>query len=766
MFGAILAGILLAVLLVFLGRFFKKSLSVFLSLVPLSVFVYFIQFISPISEGKTITQFIEWIPSLGVNLSFTLDGLSLIFALMISGIGFLVFAYAAAYLKGDRYLDRFYGYLGLFMSAMLGVVLSDNVISLFIFWELTSISSFFLIGYNNKDEASRKSAITALTITGLGGVLFLAAALMLGSITGTYSISEMLLSKEVLSQNPNYILLIFLLFGAAFTKSAQFPFHFWLPGAMKAPTPVSTYLHSATMVKAGVYLLMRFTPVLGNQEIWNYTLLLVGGTTMVYAAIQTLFKTDLKAILAYSTISALGILVFLTGLGTREALLAACVFIIVHALYKATLFLITGIIDHETHTRNVTLLSGLRKVLLPVAVAGFLAALSNAGIPPSLGFIGKDLIYESTLHAGSWGIILTALAILTNVLLLYAGFVVGIKPFAGKLPEEHKHVHLPSYVLWIPPLLLAVLGILIGIFPEIIQDSLIQPALSALGISENQVHLKLWHGFNTVLMLSGITIFAGILIYLFVKPSEKKEISWSRLNTVSPQHLALQLGNIFKKFSEKWTALFQNGYLRTYINTILLFSIVLLGFLLFNHIRIKVDYKSLTHVTIPEFVTVAVLLISVIYAVTTKSRLAAVAALGIVGLTISMIFLFYSAPDLAMTQFSIDTLTMILFVLVLYKLPKYINLTNRANRIKDALIATSFGGLIMLLALEVLQEDSPADIAAFYAENAYTLAKGKNVVNVIIVDFRGLDTMMESIVLTIAAIGVFSLLKLRLHTKD
>lgn len=235
------------------------------------------------------------------------------------------------------------------------------------------------------------------------------------------------------------------------------------------------------------------------------------------------FKTDLKAILAYSTISALGILVFLTGLGTREALLAACVFIIVHALYKATLFLITGIIDHETHTRNVTLLSGLRKVLLPVAVAGFLAALSNAGIPPSLGFIGKDLIYESTLHAGSWGIILTALAILTNVLLLYAGFVVGIKPFAGKLPEEHKHVHLPSYVLWIPPLLLAVLGILIGIFPEIIQDSLIQPALSALGISENQVHLKLWHGFNTVLMLSGITIFAGILIYLFVKPSEKRK---------------------------------------------------------------------------------------------------------------------------------------------------------------------------------------------------------------------------------------------------
>lgn len=765
MLGAILAGLLLSIFLVIFGRFFKNRLSFVLSAVPLGVFLYFLQFISEISANKSVVQQIEWIPSLGVNLNFHLDGLSLIFALMISGIGFLVFIYASAYLKGDRYLDRFFGYLGLFMAAMLGVVLSDNVITLFVFWELTSISSFFLIGYHNKDKESRKSAIIALTITGLGGVLFLAATLILGSQAGTYSIAEMIGLQAQLVESPYYVLIIILLFGAAFTKSAQFPFHFWLPGAMKAPTPVSTYLHSATMVKAGVYLLLRFTPVLGTTEIWKYTLIIVGGITMVYAAIHTLFKTDLKSILAYSTISALGILVFLIGLGTQQALLAACVFILVHALYKATLFLVTGIIDHQTHTRNITQLSGLRKVLLPVAVAGFLAAISNAGIPPTFGFIGKDLIYEATLHHnfGNW--MLTGFALATNALLLYAGFVVGIKPFSGKLPESFTGVTMPSVLLWVPPLILAILGIAIGLFPGWVQNVLLQPTVLALGV-EQQVSLKLWHGFNTVLLLSGITIALGLLLYFWSKPSAKKETYLVRFESISPKGILLDGASVFQNFSDKWTHFFQNGYLRNYLNTILLFAILLLGFLMFTHIRLTIDFQSLSHVSLLEFVTVAILIISVIFAVTTQSRLTAVVALGVVGLTISMIFLYYSAPDLAMTQFSIDTLTMILFVLVLYKLPKYLNLTNLRKRTKDAFLALSFGGLIMLLALEVLQEYNPTDVSAYYAQNAYLLAKGKNVVNVIIVDFRGVDTFMETIVLTIAAIGVFSLLKLRLHNKD
>lgn len=766
MLGAILTGVVFALVLVFFGKFLKRRLSILFAAVPLGIFLYFSQYIKPIANGDTIVQSVSWLPSFGINLDFTLDGLSLMFSLLISGIGFLVFLYASEYLKGHKYLDRFYGYLGLFMAAMLGVVLSDNVITLFLFWEITSISSFFLIGFNNDDKVSRKNAIIALSVTGFGGVLFLGFSIILGSIAGTYSIIEMLGAKDVIAQSAYYIPIIFLLFGAAFTKSAQFPFHFWLPGAMRAPTPVSTYLHSATMVKAGIYLLMRFTPVLGGQNIWHYTLIIFGSVTMVYAAIQIVSKTDLKAILAYSTISALGVMVFLTGLGTNKAILAASVFILVHALYKATLFLITGIIDHKTHTRDIRKLAGLNKVLMPIAIIGFLAALSNGGVPPTFGFLGKDLIYEAALEAEKWNWILTGLAVFTNILLFYSGFQVGVKPFIGKLPTEYEKITMPKPQLWIPPAILALLSIIIGIFPLLIQNSLVVPTLTALQVAEDALHLKLWHGFNLVLGLSMFTILIGLLIYFRMKPSDKRIAFFERCETFSPKTVVLKGGFIFEKLSLKWTNFFQNGYLRNYINTILLFVVFLLGFLLISHIQLKVNFEEMTAITFPELATLIILIISVLFAVITQSRLAAVAALGIVGLSISLIFLFYSAPDLAMTQFSIDTLTMILFVLVLYRLPKYLNLTNPRNRIKDIVIATTFGTLIALLALEVWQVTNTNEISQFYAENAYTMAKGKNVVNVILVDFRGIDTLMESVVLTIAALGVYSLLKLRLHQKD
>lgn len=763
---AVLTGFLFSIFLVAAGKYLKGKLSILSALVPLGLFVYFLQFSKRIANGEVISQSFEWVPSLGVNLGFTLDGVSLIFTLMITGIGFLVFAYTAAYLKGHEFLDRFYGYLGVFMAAMLGVVLSDNIISLFVFWELTSISSFFLIGFNNKEKASRKSAILALAITGTGGLLLLAGVLILGNVAGTYSIAEMLSSKEVIADSAHYILIVLLIFGAAFTKSAQFPFHFWLPGAMKAPTPVSTYLHSATMVKAGVYLLMRFTPVLGSTELWNSTLIIVGATTMVYAAIHTIFRTDLKGILAYSTISALGILVFLIGLGTQDALLAACVFILVHALYKATLFLVTGIIDHETGTRDITKLAGLRKVLLPVAIAGILAAISNAGIPPSFGFLGKDLIYEATLSFGNSAVLLTILAIVTNILLLYAGFLAGIKPFTGKLPSSFEKVHMPSFLMWLPPLILATMGIVIGLFPSIIQGSLIQPAVTALGESGNEVQLKLWHGFNLILALSATTIGVGALLYFILKPSQKLENGIAKLEFMAPKTLVENFGVGFGAISKFISGVIQNGYLRYYVSVIILFLVLLTGYTLIQNTKYVVDYDSFSELTIYEVLTVLVMIVGILYTVFSKSRLAAVAAMGVVGLTISLIFVYYSAPDLAMTQFSIDTLTVILFVLVLYKLPKYLNLSDYKVRIKDGVLSLVFGALITVLALEVLSEPQGSEITDYYAENAYVLAKGKNVVNVILVDFRGIDTFMEISVLTIAAIGVFSLLKLRLTSKN
>jgi multicomponent Na+:H+ antiporter subunit A len=766
MLVAILLGFLFSMLIPVAGKFFKGKFAIVSALVPLVLFAYFAQYIPQVSGGDLLVHSYSWVPAFGVNLDFTLDGLSLLFSLMITGIGFLVFVYTASYLKGHEYLDRFYGYLGMFMAAMLGLVLSDNLISMFIFWELTSISSFFLIGFNNSNPESRRSAVMALAITGFGGLFLLVGALFLGAVGGSYSITELLNSSGEIADSPYYILIVVMIFMAAFTKSAQFPFHFWLPGAMKAPTPVSTYLHSATMVKAGIYLLMRLTPVLGSTEFWNSTLLIVGAITMTYAAIHTLFRTDLKGILAYSTISALGILVFLIGQGTEGALLAAAVFIVVHALYKATLFLITGIIDHQTHSRDVTFLKGLRKVMLPVAIAGFLAAISSAGVPPTIGFLGKELTYESTLAVVGTPLLWIALILITKILLLHAGFVAGISPFIGKLPEKLEKTKAPGPLLWAPPLLLATGGILLGIFPGIIEETLIKPVVTAMGEDVGDQHLVLWHGFNTVLWLSVATIVIGTVLYFVLKPSQRLVNSAAKVEFLSPQSIFTGSWSLFNKLSALWTRFFQNGYLRNYVSTIMVFMIGLTGYALWNTATFSINFSTLTDITVYEVSVVGMMLIAVIYTVFTKSRLAAVASMGVVGLAICLVFVFYSAPDLAMTQFSIDTLTVILFVLVLYRLPRYLKLSNYKTRVKDGVLAIAFGTIITLLVLEVLSEPVGTEISDFYAQNAYVLAKGKNVVNVILVDFRGSDTFMEIAVLAIAAIGVFALLKLRLKETD
>ncbi|WP_209328972.1 putative monovalent cation/H+ antiporter subunit A [Lunatimonas salinarum] len=759
----VFSGFIMAFFMPFILKLLRGKSSAWISLFPFTLFSFFISYLPSVNAGEILKSHLEWVPSLGVGLDFYLDGLSLLFSLLITGIGTLVFLYTSSYLKGHVYLDRFYAYLSLFMGSMLGVVLADNVITLFVFWELTSISSFFLIGFNNESDASRKSALTALTITGMGGLFLLAGMVAIGYISGEYQISELASMRPEIQGSDWYLLILVLIFLGAFTKSAQFPFHFWLPGAMKAPTPVSTYLHSATMVKAGIYVLARFTPVLGGDTSWNSTLIIVGGITMVYAAIHALFRLDLKGILAYSTISALGILVFLIGIGTEEALLAAGVFILVHALYKATLFLVTGIIDHETGTRDISRLSGLNRVMKPVAIAALLAALSNAGIPLTFGFIGKDLIYEATLHAGTAGLVLTVMALITNAALLVAGFMAGIRPFWGKLPAPFEKLHLPHWTMWWPPLLLGSLGLLFGLLPAL-TEPLMQPVFSSLTSEAPTFHLKIWHGFNTVLLLSLGTLALGLGLYFVVKPSESLLAKATRFERVSPQRIMTGLANSFYSFSGKWTGFFQNGYLRYYLITILSFLTLLLGYRLFLGVELYLNTAMLSEVTLYEAIIVIIMAAAILFTVFSKSRLTAVASLGVVGYCFCLIFLFYSAPDLAMTQFSIDTLTVILFVLVLYNLPKYLKLSETRDRIRDGILALAFGALISILTLEVLNETVDKDISTYYAENAYILGKGKNVVNVILVDFRGFDTMVEITVLAIAALGVFSLLKLRLKS--
>ncbi|WP_104383874.1 putative monovalent cation/H+ antiporter subunit A [Sphingobacterium sp. HMA12] len=767
MLFTVLSGLITSSLIVPFGRFLKTKWGFILAFLPVLLFLYFTKFVVPIGQGSYFVQSTAWVPSLGINLDFKLDGLSLLFTLLITGIGACIFFYANAYLKGHKYIDRFFGYLCLFMSAMLGLVLSDNMLLLFIFWELTSISSFFLIGFNNDQEDSRKSAMTALSITGLGGFFLLAGFVLMGNIAGTYNISELVDKVSLIQQHPLFPLIFGLVALGAITKSAQFPFHFWLPGAMKAPTPVSAYLHSATMVKAGIYLLARFSPILGGNPIWMYSLMIIGGITMLYAAFHSLFRTDLKGVLAYSTISALGILVFLLGLGSKEAVIAASAFILVHALYKAALFLITGIIDHETGTRDLTLLRGLRRVLPPVAIAGFLAALSSAGVPLTFGFIGKDLIYDATLQSDSQLFLyLTAAAVLTNILLVSAGFMAGIKPFIGKLPEQFANVHLPYKSMWIPPLLLAILGGIFGCIPGFVGDWISGPTANSILAKQEVFHLKIWHGFNLILLLSAITILVGTLVFISNTPSHKK-LAWiATFEKISPANILNACAHEIELFSAFFTAKMHNGYLRSYLLKIILFAELLIGYQLYLGGPLHIKWDTLSPVSFYEVTTVCILVGAIVLTIRTSSRLTAVVATSVVGYAICLIFVFYSAPDLAMTQFTIDTLTVVLFVLVLFKLPSFLNLANRRTVIRDAVVAIIFGILLSMVALRVLHEPTTTNISDFYGDYAYVLAKGKNVVNVLLVDFRGFDTMFEIVVLSIAALGVYSLLKLRLKSSD
>lgn len=758
---AILSGFLSALFLLFFGKRLKSSLPFLTSLLPIGLFAYFFSFLPEVRKGNSIFYNLEWVPSLGVNLDFKLDGLSLLFSLLITGIGALVFLYSTAYMKGHIHIGRFYSYLSIFMASMLGLVLSDNLLLLFVFWELTAISSFFLIGFNNESAESRKSSLLAWAITGGGGFFLMAGFILLGSVTGTYSIQEMLGSRELLQSHALYGVLVFLVFAGAFTKSAQFPFHFWLPGAMKAPTPVSAYLHSATMVKAGIYLIARFTPVLGNHPFWNNTLMIVGGITMLYAAFHSIFRVDLKGILAYSTISALGILVFLLGMGSQEALIAASVFILVHALYKAGLFLITGIIDHETGTRDVTKLAGLRKVMLPIAIAGGLAAISSAGIPLTWGFIGKDLLYAATMSSESHVILLTSLAVITNIFLSYSGYLAGIKPFAGDLPDSYKNLHLPSAFMWAPPLILGVSGMLFGLIPSLLDQSLIQPILLTFGEIEEDVSLKIWHGLNTVLLLSTITIVGGVLLYLYIKPTAKSLQVLSRYEALAPQAIFNRLTHGTRNIAVGFTRFMHNGFLRAYLTKIVLFMVCLISFYLISYVDIQFTTLRFTTISLYEGVIFVIMAVTILVIVFSASRLTAIISTSVVGYCICLFFVYYGAPDLAMTQFSIDTLTTVLFVLVLLKLPPYLKLKDKKAQIQDGLLATAFGVMIAVIALQVLNEPTNKNISQFYSDNAYLLAKGKNVVNVILVDFRAYDTLVETTVLAIAAIGVFSMLKIK-----
>lgn len=762
MTASILSIFALAFLAPAVCRFARGHTGRVLALLPAALTVYFAARVGLVAQGELVTERLAWAPSLGVELTFYLDGLSLLFALLICGIGALVLVYAGAYLKGHEQLGRFYLYLLLFMGAMLGLVLAGNLLLLFVFWELTSISSFLLIGFEHEKAEARRAALQALLVTGGGGLALLAGIVLLGQLGGTYDVPALLAGGDAARASALYLPALLLVLAGAFTKSAQFPFHFWLPGAMQAPTPVSAYLHSATMVKAGVYLLARLAPVLGGTNEWFYVVTAVGAATMVAGGVLALYQSDLKLILAYSTVSALGTLVMLEGLGTGYAARAMVVFLLAHALYKGALFMAAGAIDHETGTRDVTRLGGLRRVMPLTAAAAVVAGVSLAGFGPVFSFIGKELLNEAVLLAeGTARGVLVPLTVLAGALFVAAACLVALRPFFGESKGTPKAAHEAPAEMWAGPVVLAALGLVAGLAPALVAGSLVAPAVASVtGRRGEHVELALWHGFNAALLMSLISVTVGALLFrlrerlgvgaarspsLFAFPARGYELSLTWLHRAAATA----------------TRVLQSGYLRSYLTIIVLTTTGLVGYTLLTRIHAPLDLSAARDVRFYEASIAALILLAALVAVRSRSRLGAAASLGVVGYGVALVFILFGAPDLALTQFLIETLTVILLVLVLHRLPPLALISRTPARVRDVVVALLFGGTMTALVLVAWGVPFQPHASNFYAERSYAEAHGRNIVNVILVDFRGFDTLGEITVLSVAAIGVYALLKLR-----
>ena len=760
MFYAILAGFISALAAPGLHRVGKRWSGLIIAMLPLGLLAFFIQYMPAIATGATFETDVSWVPDLGIRLAFRLDGLSQLFALIIIGIGVLVVIYASGYMAGHPYIGRFYLLLLAFLSSMLGLVLADNLLTLFIFWELTSITSYLLIGFENQKAEARSAALQAFLVTGGGGLAMLAGLVLLGMAGGTYRISELVNLGGSLAEHAYFLPALLLIMLGAFTKSAQFPFHFWLPNAMAAPTPVSAYLHSATMVKAGIYLLARLYPIFSESAWWQAGVTGVGLVTMLAGAFMALNSSDLKRILAYSTVSSLGTMTMLLGIGSDGAAKAALVFLLAHALYKGALFMLAGAVDHETGTRDVDRLGGLRSHMPILAGFAGLAALSLAGLGPLLSFIGKELLFEAALAVQGTGWVLVPAAVFSSAVSVALAFIVVLRPFFGAFKPTPHPPHDPPVSLWFGPALLGSLGLIFGLLPQLAARYLAQPALRAVVNHPVEIKLSLWHGLNLALGLSVIAIVLGMILYLGWNAWRK------RVEDLEPiMHWGPEAGYSWAIVALNWVAtaqtrILQNGYLRYYLLTIILATVTLVGSQLLQKGGLHWP-EQLTEVNFSAAALAILIVIAALAVVRSRSRLGAIAGMGVVGYSVALIFLQFGAPDLAMTQFLIESITVVLFVFAFYHLPRFGPLSPRGPRLVHAVVAIMVGTLMTGLVLSAVQINLFPSISEYFLKNSVSLAHGRNIVNVILVDFRGIDTLGEITVLAVAAIGVFGILKYR-----
>ncbi|MFP4137741.1 MAG: monovalent cation/H+ antiporter subunit A [Halomonas sp.] len=750
-----LAGMLVPIATARLGR---RRCSLASAALPALALLLMLTQLPALDAGETLRASLDWVPSLGLELAFRLDGLSLLFNLLILGIGLLILLYAHFYLSPEEPFGRFYAYLILFMASMVGIVMADNLILLWLYWELTSLSSFLLIGFWSHRSDARKGARMALTVTGAGGLALLAGLLLLGDMVGSYAMDDVLAGGEAILADPRYPIMLALVLLGAFTKSAQFPFQFWLPHAMAAPTPVSAYLHSATMVKAGIFLMARLHPAIAGSELWSVVVSLTGTATLLYGAWFALLKTDLKGILAFSTVSHLGLVTVLLGIGSPMAVLAALFHILNHATFKAALFMSAGIIDHEAGTRELGRLGGLRRAMPVTALLTSVAGAAMAGVPLFNGFISKEMFFTETLEtpvlAGlSW--VLPVLATLGGILsVAYSLRLVHAVFFKPAREGPPKSPHEPPWLMRAPVALLVVLCVLVGLAP-VLAEGLLGLAVAAVLGETFDFHLAIWHGVNLPLGMSAIAIVAGVAAYW--RHADLRHFH----RGFRPVDARLVFEGAVQRLAclaQRGLARFEGGSLQRYMTWLLVASLVMGGLGL---ARMSGLTGSLGNQPVDGVVLLGAALLvfgGIATAVTHRYRLISLLMLSVVGLVVSLTFARFSAPDLALTQLSVEVVTMILLMLALFFLPQKTptESSNRRN-LRDVVLAGSLGLVVASLNYAVLTRDA-ASISGFFLENSVPGGGGHNVVNVILVDFRGFDTLGEITVLALAGLAIFKLL--------
>lgn len=786
---AVLLPLIFAILIPILYRYYKRiHLGWFVLPIPVVLFAYFLSYIKPTMSGQFTEQSAAWMPQIGMNFDVYVDGLGLLFSLLITGIGSLVVLYSISYLSQSEQLGHFYCYLLMFMSAMLGVVLSDNLLVLYFFWELTSFSSFLLISFWRHKDKSLYGAMKSMMITVFGGLSLLGGFILLYLASGIWRIRDIIDNVDQIQTSPIFLLaMIFVIIGAM-TKSAQFPFYIWLPDAMEAPTPVSAYLHSATMVKAGIYLIARLTPIFAVSQGWIWAVTAFGLVTLFWGSLNATKQQDLKGILAFSTVSQLGMIMSMLGIGAVSyhfqgdesqlylaAYSAAIFHLINHATFKGALFMITGAVDHATGTRDTRKLGGLMTIMPISFTLSIITSLSMAGVPPFNGFLSKEAFIESMIevtHASVFslntvGLLIPIVAIVGSIFTFVYSFKFIVEIFLG----DHKPDVLPnkaheaSILMNISPAILAGLAILIGLFPSIVSAPLVEPAVKSIAnTNEVSASFHLWHGFTPALIATLVIYVVGAVLILTAK-------RWVPIlrgipNALTLNHWYNQTGRYTPYYATQITRTYMTGFNRNNL-VIIFFMMIVLTFVTLIFVPFTVDFMKVSPIRLYEFVSVITITIAAIMIIFARSRLFSIIMLSAVGYSMAIFFIFFNAPDLALTQFVVETISTALFLLCFYHLPNMSRYNESVRyRVVNMIISIGVGAVVIVLGLIAYGNRHFESISEFYKAHVYDLAEGKNMVNVILVDFRGTDTLFESSVLGIAGMGIYTLIKLRAKHKN